>query len=232
VAYTTEIFTSSIVIVGDFNPVIFTPDWLERSQLIGEGDAIDAREGTHGRKLVVSHQITTYETEWFAIQVLENQFSLTSKGVLSPAFKDLASGIIELVSQTPVRAIGLNFIGHYKLASVEDYHKVGDVIAPKNVWSELYPEFHAGMEVLTIRYQHGTREEPSDIKDEKRITIQPSRQVKNGVSMLLNDHHDIQPSDDILPAENARAIIDDLWEAVWAEATEKFSKTLDLALKD
>jgi hypothetical protein len=121
VTHTAEILTSSIVAVGDFNPAIFSPDWLERNDLIGEGDADTAREGGRTRSMMlVSHQATTFETEWFALQVLESQFSLTSKDVLSPAFKDLAVGIFQLVPHTPVTAVGLNFLGHFKLASEHD----------------------------------------------------------------------------------------------------------------
>jgi hypothetical protein len=39
VAYTAEILASTIVAVGDFNPAIFTADWLEANGLIGSDDA-------------------------------------------------------------------------------------------------------------------------------------------------------------------------------------------------
>lgn len=73
-AHKPETFSSSIVAIGDFNPAIFSPDWLERNDLIGEGDAETAREGNYGRQMLVSHQVSTFETAWFALQVLENQF--------------------------------------------------------------------------------------------------------------------------------------------------------------
>ena len=129
VSYTAEIFGSSIVLVGQFNPAIFTADWLERNSLIGSEDAEYARASTN---VLVSHAVAVCETEWFALQVLENQFSLTSKGALSHAFRDLAEGIATLVPHTPVTALGLNFMGHYKMSTEAGYHMVGDVLVPKN----------------------------------------------------------------------------------------------------
>lgn len=232
-AFTAEIFTSSIIAVGDFNPAIFSPDWLERNKLIGEGDAIAAREGSQGRQLLVSHQVATFESEWFALQILENQFSLTSKGVLSPAFKDLAVGIFQLVPHTPIIAVGLNFVGHFKLANQKEYYKVGDVLAPKNIWDTLYPDEFAGLGQLTILIQHGTRDKMVDTKDKKRITLQSSRTIKYGVCLSLNDHHDVTMGSDseLTPAERVAIIIDSQWEPAWKDAVRVFDKALSMAVE-
>ncbi|MGB5613484.1 MAG: hypothetical protein WBM67_12595, partial [Sedimenticolaceae bacterium] len=61
-AYTAEIFTSTIVALGNFNPAIFSPDWLEQSGLIGADDAAGIREGADGNQLVLSRQVTTCES--------------------------------------------------------------------------------------------------------------------------------------------------------------------------
>jgi hypothetical protein len=188
VAHTAEILTSSIIAVGDFNPAIFTPDWLERNSLIGKDDADIVREGSQRKSLIVSHQVASFETKWFALQVLENQFSLTSKDALSPAFKDLAAGVFQLVPHTPVTAVGLNFMGHFKLATEAEYYRIGDLLAPKDIWKTLYPDDAAGLADLTIRIQHWKRGEPLKTKDEKRISVQPSNLIKFGVYMSYNDY--------------------------------------------
>lgn len=233
--FTAEIFTSAIVVVGDFNPAIFSPDWLERNNLIGEGDATVAREGRAGRQPLISHQVTNFETEWFTLQVLENQFSLTSKGVLTPAFKDLAVGIFQLVSHTPVKAVGLNFMGQFKFDTQDKQHKVGDVFAPKNIWSTLYPdEFYVGLENLTMRIQHGSREGGADSNDEKRITLQRSSNFKHGVGLSFNDHHDLVADydDDLSLAERLVIVIDEQWESVWHDAGRVFDQLLSKALAE
>lgn len=229
-AYTPEILTSSLVAVGAFNPAIFSPDWLERNSLIGKDDADTAREG---QSLLISHQVTAFETKWFALQVVENQFSLTSKDALSPAFKDLAVGIFQLVPHTPVTAVGLNFLAHFKMPSEAEYHLVGDKLAPKDIWSDLYPEEVAGLADITIRVQRGGRGgEPLKSKDEKRIAVQPSAKIKYGVYFSYNDHHDVSVADENgqRPAERVASIIDNEWESSMKDALRVFDAVLSKTL--
>lgn len=228
--HTAEIFTSSVVAVGDFNPAIFSPDWLEGNKLIGKSDADTVRES---KSMISSHQVTSFETKWFALQVLENRFSLTSKDALSPALKDLAVGIFQLVPHTPVTAVGLNFLAHFKLTSEEEYHQVGDVLAPKEIWKTLYPDEIAGLAGLTIRIQRGVRGEPMKTKDEKQISVQSSNKFKFGVFLAYNDHHDVSaPSEDNLrPAERVATIIEKGWEASWKDSVRAFDGLLSMALK-
>jgi hypothetical protein len=232
VAYTAEILTSSIVAVGDFNPAIFSPDWLERNGLIGKDDADTVRTGSQGKSLLISHQVAAFETKWFALQVLETQFSLTSKDALSPAFKDLAVGMFQLVPHTPVTAVGLNFFGHFKLATEAEYHRIGDLLAPKDIWKSLYPDESAGLADLTIRIQHWTRGEPLKTKDEKRVSVQPSNKIKFGVFLSYNDHHDVSGSDedDLMPAKRVATIVDTVWEPSWHDAVRVFNGVLTTAL--
>lgn len=225
-----DIFSSSIVAVGAFNPAIFTPDWLERNNLIGKDDLDGARRG---ESLIVSRQVCAFETDWFGLQVLEEQFSLTSKGPLTPAFADLAIGILALVPHTPITAVGLNFLGHYRLASTDEYHQVGDVLAPKDIWSSLYPEEHstAGLADLTMRIQQTDKDRNPISGDEKRISIQPSTKVRCGVFFAYNDHHVVASNNDaVTAAEVAADTIVANWEPSWQDAVRVFDGILSQAL--
>ena len=111
--------------------------------------------------------------------------------------------------------------------------KVGDVIAPKDIWNSLYSEeYMAGLENLSIRIQHGTRQTGIDSKDEKRILLQRSENFKYGVGISLNDHHDLIDgySDQLAPAERLVSIVEDQWEEVWVDAERVFDQILSKAL--
>lgn len=226
--YAAEIFTSTIVALGHFNPAIFTPDWLERNGLIGSGDADGIRESTDGRQIIISNQATSYESDWFGIQVLEDKITLSSKGALSPAFKDLAAGIFQLVPHTPMIAVGMNFLGHFKIPSQEQYHQIGDLLAPKDIWNKLYPEETPGLGQLVIRIQKGTRDKPAQTKNEKRISVQQSAAIKFGIFFSYNDHHELTEIEDheLQPAEHAVRIIDQEWEPAWHDALRVFDGVL------
>jgi hypothetical protein len=230
---TPQMYGSSMVALGAFNPAIVSPDWLEHHKLIGTQDADAARQGLN---LLITHQVAQFEGPYFALQVLENQFSLTSKGAMTPLFKDLFVGIMQLLPQTPVTALGLNFMGHYKLENVSDYHAIGDVLAPKSIWKELFPgpDQTAGLANLTMRIDPMSRNATAQTsKDNKHLTVQPSTIVRHGVFLSYNDHHDIPKTDqsDMLPAERAAAIADREWDSCNSFARDLFGKLIAKALK-
>lgn len=230
-----EIFGSAIVLVGNFNPAIFSPDWLENNGLIGNGDAEEARQSP---SFIVSRQVSVFETDWFALQVFENQLSLTSKGALSAAFKDLAVGMLSLLSHTPITAIGLNFLAHYRLASEAEHHKVGDVLAPKTIWSNLYPvgSSAAGLVNLSIMIQPCTRTQAQTqaqaLGDVRNISVQPSDKFRYGVFLNYNDHRIINHAErnDQTMAEHAAFIIDSDWQNAWNDALRVFALIVTQAL--
>lgn len=227
-AHTVEIFGSSIVVVGSFNPTIFSPEWLERNGLIGGEDAEVARGS---QNMVVSRHVAAFSTEWFSLQVVENQFSLTSSGALSPAFKDLSEGILTLVPHTPVTALGLNFMGHYKMSSEADYHKVGDTLVPKGIWTGLIGTLTPGTADVTVKLQAAKRGEEQTTPDEIKIQVQPSARVKYGVFLSLNDHRAAFAASDPKKA-NAHAaarIVADDWEVTWHSAERAFNELLHRA---
>src|SRR5256885_1377182 len=114
---TIEIFGATIVALGTFAPAGFTPDWLEKHQLIGKDDAEAARTS---KNFIVSQQVSQFETEWFQLQMLQSQFMLSNKGAVGPTLRDLAAGMFSLIPDVPVSAIGLNFFAHYKFANIQE----------------------------------------------------------------------------------------------------------------
>lgn len=229
---TPDIFGSSIVALGAFNPAIFSPDWLEKNRLIGADDASAAKALS---SYIISGQVSFFETGWFSTQVVENQFVLNSKGPLSPAFRDLAMGILSLVPHTPISAVGLNFMGHYRMGNDADYHKVGDVLAPKSIWKDLYSGENDSIGVgdLTMRIQRGPRGQPTT-KDERRISLQSSTKLPCALYLAYNDHHEIVEDRDrnLTSAERAIEVINNDWESSQADALRVFDGLISRALEE
>ena len=228
---TVEIFGSAIVVIGSFNPAIFTPDWLEKHELIGSEDADKARQGA----MVVAREAAQFETDWFVLQVTPEQFSITSNGALSPGLKDLAVGALTLLPHTPATAMGINFFAHYKLPTTADYHKVGDVLAPKDIWLAHFPgeDRSAGMVDVTIVIEPSKRGEKPKTPDKKRITVQPSSKVTNGIYFSYNDHHEVLPENKKRSTvEWCTKLIEEHWQAVWEDSKRVFDGILDSATKN
>jgi len=233
VARQSELFASSVVCLGSFNPRILTPDWLERHKLIGSQDAEAARSSP---SLLITAQVAQFECSWFSLQVVENQFSFTSKGALTDAFKDLVFGVLSLLPQTPVTGLGMNFMAHYRLATSTEYQLIGDALAPKKIWRDLFSESddHVGLTDLTVRVQKVQKDVMIVAPNHTNIQIQPSGLIPRGVFVLYNEHHDLLfagKDSDLLPAVLAANLVDEQWETVYADSVRVMNGIIEKALE-
>ena len=63
-----DISGASVVLLGKFNPSIFTPAWFALHSLLPKGAAEDAT-------LQVAHQqVTAFSTDWLRLEVTANRF--------------------------------------------------------------------------------------------------------------------------------------------------------------
>jgi len=126
---------SSIVLLGNFNPAIFHPEWFERFKILPiqetqwteyptvEKDGAEFR----GRKLVVQSApqpplIVTPEYSCLTfkslkIEVRRERFDCkTSVRNRFSLIKEVTLKIFSLLEHTPVRSVGINFEGHWKFS--------------------------------------------------------------------------------------------------------------------
>lgn len=229
---TIESFGSSIVALGHFNPPIFSPDWLNKNGLIGDGDVDFAKQAA---SYVISPDVCRFETEWFTLQVVAQQFSLTSKGALTPLLKDLAMGIFTIIDHTPVTALGLNFEANFKMSTLDELHRIGDVLAPKDIWHMIYPDNNhqsVGMASLTITVDPHKRDEKPLSESKKNISIRRSTATPNGVFFIFNDHHPFTLDETAKGTSASHLVkrIDDHWEELKSEAQNTFEAIIQHSL--
>jgi hypothetical protein len=176
--YAQEIAASSIVMLGSFNPAIFQPEWFLRQELLpqGEADKADLQ--------IVHPQMTSFETERFLIQVTPERFNAATKpNTIHGPLRDLVLGTFFVLGHTPVTALGLNCILHFRMNSEKAWHRLGDRLAPKEPWAEVL-EGHPGLISLDIQAQR----QDSDGSN-VMVRVQPSVLVKPGVYFEINSHH-------------------------------------------
>ena len=189
-----------IILLGDFNPALFHPDWLVRNDLVPPG----LGEAAGGEGLVVSHDVTQFVADWLTFQVTATRCSFsTSQLPFSEALADLAVGTFSLLSHTPVDAFGLNADSHYRLPNQAAWHAFGDRYAPKEPWASiLRPEdgwqpraddvfVAAGMRELVMEAHR------SDKTGYVRVELAPSERMPQqavGVYVGINDHYQLSSS--------------------------------------
>jgi len=229
---TLEGWESSVIATGNFNPPLYSPWWLESVGLIGRGDREQAVTSEGSATLP---NLCKFATDWFAIQVIQNQFSIESRGPVTHSLLDLILGIFKIIRHAPVTAVGINFQAHLKFNDIKMYHAFGDAVAPKDIWTKVNfgPAKSFGLENITVCSQPYKRDEDIASGSKVRITVQPSRKTKPGLHLSFNDHHDIEKdfNAQVDTGSITADIVSKSWEADSNEAVRAFHDLVTLALE-
>jgi hypothetical protein len=179
-----EIQGVTVVLLGSFNPGIFTTDWLARNGLTA-----DQPEGVTSVGSLVSPQFTVLNLPRFALAVQPERFEATAPSREHfEALRDLIVGMFAILEHTPVTQLGFNHLAHYRAPSKDLWDAVGHTLAPKPVWAKYLTD--PGMLSLTIR---GKRPGAPDSRLD--AIVQPSTQLRHGVYIQTTEHYERSGSD-------------------------------------
>lgn len=200
-----------IVLVGSFNPAIFHPGWFARQQLVPDSDAERAQIK------VIARELAAFDLgDLFSIEVEGERFIAAS--TQAPGYlplRDLVVGTFTLLRHTPVRFVGINITGHFRIDTEEAWHALGHELAPKEVWRECLDE--PGLKSLSIR---GNR--PDRYPGAVNVKVEPSVVVRPGLFVSLNDHFELVGPQD---AGAAVALIGEQFEPAF-ERYEKVTTSI------
>ena len=186
-----EISGVTVVLLGDFNPAIFTPAWFALHGLLPESVADDA-------DLRISHrQVTEFVADWLRLQVTAEQFFVETSQAPHVRLRDLVARIFkEYLHHTPVRAFGINRDVHFRVKSFTERDRIGRTLAPVEPWGAWGHDLgldgeHGGMTSLTMT-QVAPEGRPTG--GEVNVTVEPSKRIgkgRTGVYVRVNDHYAI-----------------------------------------
>jgi hypothetical protein len=169
-----------IVVIGNFNPAIFSSGWLLANALISEEESEDARPQA------IVPQLSIFEVAWLRCEVTtERLLVATGEPGQYERLRDIAAGILDVLKHTPIQSLGINRTFHVRMPSRKSWHRIGDLFAPKEVWgrSLILP----GMRDVTV-----TSVRPDLYSGELNVTLQPSATVKWGFFLAINDHYNLK----------------------------------------
>ncbi len=167
---------TAIVLRGAFNPAIFQPAWFAVEKLLPGEEAESAKVE------IVTSQITSFTTAWLTIQVTNDRFMAhTQLANMELPLRDLVLATFRLLRHTPISVMGLNRDAHYEMGSAEAWHRIGNLLAPKERWEGLLNQ--PGTRSLTIE---GTR--PDKYEGYIRVKLEPSNVIPLGLFIEINDH--------------------------------------------
>lgn len=173
-----EIQALSIVLIGHFNPVIFHPFWLAKNGLIANVEAESA-------EVQIIHQdLAVYKISWFNFELTRERFHInTLNEAYFEPLRDLVVGIFEILAETPVTQMGINFEYHVPLPSKADLTNFLNNLSPSSFWKKVFdqPSFN------TISIQQSRTTFPFGFVD---LLVAPSGRVSNGIFFRINNHYE------------------------------------------
>lgn len=190
-----EISGVAVVLLGDFNPAIFTPAWFVMHGLLPKAAADNA-------DLQVAHrQVTAFSTDWLRLQVTSDRFVADTAQAPHIRVRDLVMRVFkEHLTHMPTRAMGINRTVHFRVASFAERDRIGRALAPVEPWGRWGVELgldgeHGGMTSLTM----------SQIRPEGRpqggrinVKVEPSSRIgdgRSGIFVEVNDHYAVHGTD-------------------------------------
>jgi hypothetical protein len=212
--------TSTLIVLGSFNPRIFEPLWLSSHDLVAEAEANEAE------RELIDKDFGRIVLPWATLVVLPDRLQIESTGeTVSPSqVRDLAVGILRLLPHTPVEKVSAQHGAHVELASEERWHAVGHALAPKEIWTGILD--NPGMFDIAMV---GTR--PDDFEGAIRVRLQPSAIVHPGLFININEEFTISDKVGFEPARQASELLEETWEDVRSRVTTIRASLLDRLIK-
>lgn len=218
---------ASIVLVGNFNPKIFHPEWFIRKEIIEEWD--------YSKEELVSlqdmSQISLPSSR--ILTVLLNQFNLRSSLASDHlALKDLVTSTFTILRETPILQMGMNFTSVIKIKNKEDWLRFGSNLAPKQYWENAI-DYIKDLDVKE-REKLGLWEMTMNLprNDDKRGYIRPKisaiSQSAHDISFSINNHVEIEPSNALTMVQ----ILEEQWDNSLSFANKLTSNIMTAELKD
>lgn len=187
----------SVVLVGDFNPAIFNPDWLKSIEIATPDDVKAAEIG------VIHKEFTQFTVGGLEFEVSAEQFSIKASAEPFIKVADVIMGIFgEALKHTPIKAMGINYHAHFRVPGPDIQTKLGRALAPLAPWGSWGEslesddfEDRGGMASLTMQQNKFTDRNSGRIL----VNVQPSQLLKpagSGVFIAVNDHYTQTPKDE------------------------------------
>ena len=187
---------ASVVLLGDFNPVIFHPEWYLRHGLIEE------EEGREAKVEVVMNDVAIVRLKWAVVEVMRERYTARSndESHFDP-LRDLVIGTFNLLEHTPIKQIGINRHIRFEVENADVWHHIGHVLAPKKHWRTHLRE--PGLMQITIRGKCG---EPED--HQVNVTLKPISHEPPTIQLEINNHYILGQT----KFDNANALLQARWE--------------------
>lgn len=184
-----EIAGVNIVLMGHFNPAIFTPAWFGLTGLLPKRAAEKAALG------VAHAQRTEFEAEWLDFQVTTSHLLASTSQAPYGRLSDLVVSLFrDTLPHTPLLALGINRYVHFRVRNLAERDRIGRTLAPVDCWGDwsrdLGDDGHrGGMTSLTMSQVAPARRPNTDQINARVERSNVIEDKETGVFVQVNDHY-------------------------------------------
>lgn len=190
----------SIVLIGDFNPAMFHPEWFKRNNIIPPEDVDVARDQSQQNSIIVTPQLTIFKTSQLNIKVDQNRFEVVADKEPFISVIDFATKTFDNLGGYIIKAFGFNYSAHYRVDDVSMLQRIGDNLAPKIYWKTLLGDEITGDNRRSGLTAIQMQKYKTDDTGQYTVILQPSNFIRPGIFMSCNDHTNLSAENNL--AEN------------------------------
>jgi hypothetical protein len=227
--YTPVIQSAAIVMVGRFNPAIFSPGWLLHVAAIGESEfnSADTR--------IIHPDISDLSIGHLTMNVTPDKFQIMTS---HEPFIQLLDKVLIMFKKnlihTPITKVGINLSLHFELNSRAQQVALGRKLAPLEPWGAWGKRLDTG-DLARVGGLRGLVMEESKPEGRewgfRRVDLQPSTQVNphTGVYIGVNDHYELGPTVADPGASTILSLLEDNFELSLECSREIISDLMEYA---
>ncbi len=199
----------SVVLLGNFNPAIFTPAWFALHEILPRAAAENADLQT------ACPGWTAFSTEWLQLHVDSDSFQAATQQAPHIRVRDLVLRVFgELLPLTPIRALGINRDVHFRAPNAAARDRVCKLPTLVEPWGGCakWPQLGGDQGGLSSLTPRRSRSEGRHPRGRINVTVGGSGLVgedRAGIHVRVTDHFTI----DCTAAESdGRAQLDEFLE--------------------
>lgn len=182
-----------IIILGSFNPSIFQPYWFSLKGLIREEESENAKIN------IIHSSFVQFNLDWCSFSITDSKFQIsTTDEVNFDLLKDLVVSTFNILRETPLTALGVNYTYNFSLENEKNYIKFGEWLSNLSFWQEIDNNY----KLITLETTKPKKENGE--LGSQRIRITPSNlpRLKFGVSINFNEHIQFKNNPEVLSSKN------------------------------
>ncbi|MFL0356681.1 hypothetical protein ACI5KX_09380 [Erythrobacter sp. GH1-10] len=218
----------STVLLGRFNPLIFSPEWLRDNKVIGPEEAQNALED--GGIEIMAPNVVSMKIGSMKLLVEDKRFMLLVGDEPLIRAKDFPASCFSLLRHTPVSAVGLNYNVSLIGDEEDKWNRFGDILAPKDHWGSFMTsdsgERMGGLRSITLDRQKTN----TDGLSYRRLILEIPESSKERLAILkINNHFDLSKDGVLSDGDAALEIINNHWDEMMERSNELAQQVKDLA---